>query len=62
MNKKKNVLTLTNLGGSLSFFYFSIVFRTVLLYTGIVQDTVGGMYEFSIQKRDPRNVYSQTHR
>lgn len=53
---------LTNLGGSLSFFYFSIVFRTVLLYTSIVQDTVGGMYEFSIQKRDPRNVYSQTHR
>lgn len=38
---------------SFIFFIFGIVFRTVLLYTGIVQDTVGGMYEFSIQKRDP---------
>ena len=46
---------------SFIFFKFGIVFRTVLLYTGIVQDTVGGMYEFTIQKRDPRDVYSKTH-
>lgn len=62
MNKKKKDRMLTNLGVCLSFFYFSIVFCTVLLYTGIVQDTVGGMYEFTIQKRDPRDVYFKTHR
>jgi hypothetical protein len=37
----------------LFFFKMGIVFRTVLLYTGIVQDTVGGIYEFTIQKRNP---------